>query len=83
MKRRILTFAVTAAAMTATCNVAAADPGAPGSTFPEQPAGHAATACVMVGSNPGTGPGGAFEQNASPQAGAILSALYADACSSG
>jgi hypothetical protein len=81
VKRRILLCAVTAAVITAIPGVASADPGAPGSTFPEQPAGHPATACVMVGSNPGTGPGGAFAQNASPQAGDILAALYGDACS--
>jgi hypothetical protein len=83
MNRRILTLAVTVAAMTATTGVASADPGAPGSTFPEQPADHAATACEMVGSNPGTGVGGAFERNASSRALAILSELYADVCLGG
>ena len=80
MKHRILAFAVTAAAVTATSGVASADPGAPGTTFPEQPAGHPATACAMVGSNPGSGVGGAAEQHVSPRAGAILSGLYADVC---
>jgi hypothetical protein len=83
MKRRILAFAVTAAALTATAGVASADRGAPGTTFPDQPGEHTATACAMVGSNPGTGVGGAFEQHASLKAASIVSALYADVCLSG
>ena len=82
MKSRTLTIAVTAGLLAAGTGVAAADPGAPGSTFPEQPGTHPATACAAVGSNPGTGPGGAFE-SASPGALAILAGLYGDVCLEG
>jgi hypothetical protein len=83
MKRSILTVTVTAAVMATVTGGAWADRGAPGSTFPEQPGGHVATACSAVGTNPGTGLGGAFEQNAAPTAGAILAGLYNDVCLGG
>lgn len=83
MKRSVLTVTVTAAAMVMVTGGAWADPGAPGSTFPEQPGGHAATACSAVATNPGTGFGGAFEQHAAPTAAAILTGLYTDACLGG
>jgi hypothetical protein len=83
MKRRILTVTVTAVRMATSTGVASADRGAPGATYPEQPAGHPATACAAVGTNPGTGMGGAFEQNAASGALAILGGLYTDACLGG
>jgi hypothetical protein len=52
-----------------------ADAGAPGTTFPEQPGTHVATACAAVGANTGTG--GA---HMSGTAGGITSGLFADAC---
>jgi hypothetical protein len=83
MKRSILTVTVTAALMATGTGVASADPGAPGATYPEQPGGHGATACSAVAGNPGTGIGGAFEQNAASGAVAILGGLYTDACLGG
>jgi len=53
-----------------------ADPGAPGTTFPEQPGGNVETACQAVLSNPGEGPG-------SPVAQAITGGLVEDACFGG
>jgi hypothetical protein len=57
-----------------------ADPGAPGSTFPEQPGTNPATACAAVGTNPGTAVGGAAQLHIAPGAGAILTDLYDDVC---
>jgi hypothetical protein len=74
---------VTAAVMATVTGGAWADPGPPGSTFPEQPGGNVATACSAVGTNPGTGIGGRFEQHASPTASAILAGLYTDVCLGG
>jgi hypothetical protein len=71
---------VTAVATGAISSVAWGDAGPPGTTFPEQPGSHPATACSAVASNPGTGFGGAFSQNASPTAIGIVGGLYADAC---
>ena len=69
-----------AALMMATAAVASADPGAPGSTFPEQPGTNPATACGTVVSNPGTGVGGSAGTHFSSTAQAITSGLLADAC---
>ncbi len=80
-----LTVAVfaTAALMAATAGIAIADPGAPGSTFPEQPGTNPATACTSVVSNPGTGVDGASGAHISPTAGAITSGLLQDGCFGG
>jgi len=55
---------------------AGADPGPPGTTFPEQPGGSVATGCEAVISNPGQGPGSAVGQ-------AITAGLIEDACFGG
>jgi hypothetical protein len=82
MKRRILVFLCAAVFMSVGASPAWGDRGTgPGTTFPEQPAGHVANACAAVNSNPGTGVGGVVEQNISPTAGAIVSGLLGDACS--
>lgn len=83
MRRRILTIFASAALIAATAGSALADAGPPGTTFPEQPGSHPATACAAVSTNPGTGFGGQFGQNASPTAVAIAAGLFADACTGG
>ncbi|HEX9597910.1 MAG TPA: hypothetical protein VF963_00910 [Gaiellaceae bacterium] len=83
MRRRTLTIVASAALMTATAGSALADAGPPGTTFPEQPGTNPQTACAAVSTNPGTGFGGQFGQNASPRAVAIATGLFADACAGG
>ena len=83
MKRRILTGVAIVALSLATAGSAAADRGAPGSTFPEQPGDHMQNACTVVGTNPGTGVGGVIFEHAAPNALAILNGLYTDACLGG
>jgi hypothetical protein len=63
----------------ALCAASPAVAAAPGTTFPEQPDGHVATACGAVLSNPGTGVNGAAGHQ-SPVAGAITFSLIGDAC---
>jgi hypothetical protein len=83
VERSILTVTMTPPVMATVTGGAWADPGPPGSTYPEQPGGHVATACSAVGTNPGAGIGCAFEQHASPPAAAILTGLYIDVCLGG
>lgn len=71
---------MTAALMATGTTVAWADPGDPGSTFPEQPGANPTTACVAVGTNPGSGMGGVAVLHIAPGAGAIVGSLYADVC---
>ena len=78
MKRSILTVTVTAALMATGTGVASADPGGPGTTFPEQPGAHNQTACATVTTGPGQG-----ISHASPTAGEILTGLIEDACFGG
>jgi hypothetical protein len=78
MKRRILPIVVVAGAMTIGASPALADPGAPGTTFPERPGTHVQTACTVVT----TGPGRGIAQ-ASPTAVEILNGLLEDACFGG
>ncbi len=80
MKRHLLVLAVAALVGAAP---AVADPGAPGSTYPEQPGTHNQAGCAAVTSNPGTGVGGQAGQSMSPRAGSITSGLLADACVGG
>jgi hypothetical protein len=80
VRRRILTIFAGAVLIATAAGPAFADAGAPGTTFPEQPAGHVQTACGAVTTNPGTGTGGQFGQHASPRAGAITTGLLVDAC---
>jgi hypothetical protein len=59
--------------------VAHADPGSPGSTFPEQPGPNVAQACATILSLPDVGGG----TTNNPIAEAIASGLIADACFGG
>ncbi|HEY3183703.1 MAG TPA: hypothetical protein VGJ77_12760 [Gaiellaceae bacterium] len=79
MKRYLVALAVAALVGAGS---AFADPGPPGSTYPEQPGSHNAGGCAAVTSNPGTGPGGAAG-HMSPTAGAITAGLVTDACFGG
>jgi hypothetical protein len=76
MKRISAALAATALAIAAA--PATADPGAPGSTFPEQPGTHLSAACTAVLSNPGT-----TSAPLSATAGAITTGLITDACLGG
>jgi hypothetical protein len=78
MKRRILPIVVVGGFMTIGASPALADPGAPGTTFPEHPGTHVQTACTTVTTNPGMG-----ITQASPNAGEILTGLIEDACFGG
>lgn len=78
LKRSISTVTVTAALIVAGTGVASADPGAPGTTFPEQPGTHTQTACAAVTTGPGQG-----ISHASPTAGVVLTGLIEDACLGG
>jgi hypothetical protein len=59
-----------------TAGPALADRGAPGTTFPEQPGAHVATACGAVSS-------ATAGAQAAPRAMAITGGLFADACPPG
>ncbi|HEV8655072.1 MAG TPA: hypothetical protein VGR85_06135 [Candidatus Limnocylindria bacterium] len=84
IRRLTIGIIATAALMTATAVVAFADPGAPGTTFPEQPGTNPTTACVNLISNPGTGlVGGASGAHISPTAQAITTGLLQDGCFGG
>lgn len=84
MRRLTVSVFATAALMVATSGVALADPGPPGSTFPEQPGEKPATACAKITTNPGTGlEGGASGAHISPTAAAITTGLLTDGCFGG
>ena len=57
---------------------ALADPGAPGTTFPEQPGSNVETGCAALVSNPG-----ALSAPRSQTAFAITNAVFGDACFGG
>jgi len=81
LKRSTVAIFATSALMLAMASVAFADPGVPGTTFPEQPGTNPATACAKLVSNPGTGlDGGASGAHISPTAAAITMGLLADGC---
>jgi hypothetical protein len=82
MKRLLIVTGLVLALATST-GVALADPGAPGTTFPEQPGANPQRACTAVTTNPGTGTGGQASQRGSPTAQAITSGLLTDACFGG
>jgi hypothetical protein len=73
MKRISAALAVAALAVAAA--PAAADRGAPGATFPEQPGAHLSAGCSAVLSNPG-----ATTAPLSATAEAITTGLISDAC---
>jgi hypothetical protein len=74
MKRISAALAVAALAMAAA--PVAADPGAPGTTFPDQPGSHTSGGCSAVLSNPGA-------TTAPRSATAIVTGLIGDACFGG
>jgi hypothetical protein len=78
MKRRVLPIVVVVGFMTIGASPALADPGAPGTTFPEQPGTHLQTACTAVTTNPGQG-----LEHDSPTAAGIQTGLIEDACFGG
>jgi hypothetical protein len=78
MKRVLVGALATGALFVTPLTPALADAGSPGSTFPEQPGGNVATACVAVGTNTGTA-----EASQSATAGAIVGSLFTDACLGG
>ena len=80
MGRRLVAFLCAAVFMGVAASPALADRGSPGSTFPEQPGTNVQNACLAVGSNPGTMPGGVFDQHAPTFVIDQLTALLVDAC---
>ena len=78
--RRLLAVVSTAVVIwIGPATAALADPGAPGHTFPEQPGGNLATACVAVDAAPATGGGTSNNVTAFT----IISGLLVDACAGG
>ena len=75
---RRISAALAVAALAVAAAPATADPGAPGTTFPEQPGAHPSAACSAVLSNPGT-----MSAPLSATAAAITEGLIADACFGG
>jgi hypothetical protein len=80
MKRRISAFLCAAVFMAVAASPAWGDAGAPGTTFPEQPGSNLQNGCLAVTSNPGTSPGGRFDQNVPTFVNDQLTALLVDAC---
>lgn len=72
---RRITAALAVAALAVAAAPAGADPGAPGTTFPEQPGAHPSAACSAVLSI-----SGATTAPRSTTAAAITESLIADAC---
>ena len=73
--KRISTVGLTIAVLALTAGPALADPGAPGSTFPEQPGSNPQRGCAALLSNPGA--------PSAPRAGTavdITNGLVLDAC---
>jgi hypothetical protein len=79
MRRSMVSLLAAAMIMLAAPGAALADPGAPGTTFPEQPG--APPGCDPVLTNPGTGTDG--HAMASATALAIVNGLVTDACLGG
>jgi hypothetical protein len=76
--KRITTVGLTIVVLALTAGPALADPGAPGTTFPEQPGSNPQGACVALLSNPGA--------PSAPRAGTaaeITNGLVLDACFGG
>ena len=78
MKRITIAAGLSIAVLAVTAAPALADPGAPGTTFPEQPGSNAQAGCAALVSNPG-----ALSAARSPTAFAITSGLFGDACFGG
>jgi hypothetical protein len=76
--RRITPIVASVALAALAAGPAFADPGAPGTTFPEQPGSHVDTACAALVST-----SGALSAPRSETASAITNGLFGDACSGG
>jgi hypothetical protein len=76
--KRITTVVATVALAALVASPALADSGAPGTTFPEQPANHPQTACAALVSI-----SGALNAPRSQTAFAITNGLFGDACFGG
>jgi hypothetical protein len=76
--KRIMTVGLSIAMLAVTAAPALADPGAPGTTFPEQPGSNPEAGCAALVSNRG-----ALSAPRSPTAFAITNGLFGDACFGG
>jgi hypothetical protein len=76
--KRTATIVLSVAMAALAAGPALANPGAPGTTFPEQPGSHPQTACAALVSNPG-----ALSAPRSATAFAITNGLFGDACFGG
>ncbi len=77
--RRFILFAATSVALAMAPSIANADPGPPGSTFPESPGTNLTNACSAVAAAPATGGG----TSNNPRSFGIISGLLVDACAGG
>jgi len=75
--KRITTLVASLAMAGLAVSPALADPGAPGTTFPEQPESNVQTACAALGNS------GALSAPRSQTAFAITNAVLGDACFGG
>src|SRR3954471_11737571 len=73
--KRITTPGLSIAVLALRASRAPADPGAPGTTFPEQPGSHPQAGCAALLSNPG-----ALSAPRAATAFAITNGLFSDAC---
>jgi len=73
--KRLTTTGLSIAVLAPTASPALADPGAPGTTFPELPGSSLQNACTALVSNPG-----ALSAPRSPTAFTITNGLFGDAC---
>ena len=76
--RRVTATVASCAIAALTAGPALADPGAPGTTFPEQPGSHTQTGCAALVSK-----SGALSAPRSETAFAITNGLFGDACFGG
>ena len=76
--KRAITFSATVAVAAIFAGPALADPGAPGTTFPEQPGAHPQAACAAIVSN-----SRALSAPRSATAFEITNGILSDACFGG
>ena len=79
MKKRLMAV-ISALALIALPSTALADPGAPGSTFPEAPGANLGNACLAVTAAPAVGGG---TSNSEVAFAIVVAGLLPDACGSG
>ena len=77
-RRALVTLAAGAALVAATAGSALANPGTPGSTFPEQPGTSLSSGCNAILTNPNNA-----YTNRAPSAAGIVYGLTVDACFNG